>query len=324
MDLRSSPRHSRRGFIQKVNPGNLATALSKSNSPQLEVIDFSSVGGALADEPNNSIAARKASAWSKRDLNNNTRHSAPASKRLLGQVLAASTCSYRINAHTESMSDGTRRQTFDNGSLVKKDALGRVLEIYSSFAECLFLTYDNAGELSSFIRTNARGSLHSTGNKGQHGVIVRDAAGRVKAVGEFMTVDPWGRFYLHTNQGQFFSVDLVHGVHCERRRIVNQDGRINFVTAVFAHDGFRMATVYARARQVEARCRQVTYRFYGRDGTVVEFGSEDAFRHLNASRSMAPGSFPVNESWMRRRQAHTAWESVNEYLSRELVQALAP
>lgn len=41
MDLKSSPRHSRQGFFQKVNRSGFAAALCKGPSNQAEIIDFS-------------------------------------------------------------------------------------------------------------------------------------------------------------------------------------------------------------------------------------------------------------------------------------------
>lgn len=227
--------------------------------------------------------------------------------------------SKRMHLHVEILSCGKRVETFDNGSVICKDALGRVTEIFSSFGDSFYFVYGECGELSSFTRTGAEGKVHSTGKKGKNSVTVRDADGRVKAIGECMSVDPWGCFYLHSKDGQYFCLDLVGGIHSERRRLITEDGKIEYITSAFAHDGFRMATLYASAAAQLASKRQLrstTYRFYGRDGTAVEFVSEDHLREYRPSRSLPPGSFPVNSMWIHARQAHTAWESVKEYLSR--------
>lgn len=221
----------------------------------------------------------------------------------------------RLKVRVQQLSDGKRTEVFENGSIVNKDALGRVVEVSSRLGESMFFSYDSNGELVSFKRIDSNRALHSTGERGRNGVTVRDGQGRVKALGECMTVDPWGRFYLHTHDDQYFCLDLVAGVHCERRCLINLDGELNFLTAAFTHDGFRMATVYAKGVAPD-HLRVMTYRFYGRDGTVIEFSSEHDFNDLNPSRSLPPGSFPVHATWMRRHQAHTAWESVREYLCR--------
>lgn len=231
--------------------------------------------------------------------------------------------SYRQNLQVKILSGGARLETFHSGSVITKDALGRVIELESQFGECLYFSYDAFGELISLTRTELDGSLHSTARKERQSVIVRDAAGRVKAIGEFMSVDPWGRFYLHTRDDQYFCLDLVAGVHCERRRLVKPDGKIDYISAAFTHDGFRMATVYAKTRKTGSKQRQISYRFYGRDGSVVHFRSEEEFKDLNPARSMPPGSFSVHNSWLRARQAQTAWESVKEYLSLVAVQTQA-
>ena len=226
---------------------------------------------------------------------------------------------HRMHLHVETLADGKRIETFDNGSMVNKDALGRVIEIFGKLGDSLFITYGAGGELETFTRTDARGRLHSNGKLSKNGVTVRDGDGRVKAMGESMTVDPWGCFYLHTKDGQYFCLDLVGGIHCERRRLINANGKVEFITSAFAHDGFRMLTLYASPDAEEANHkaqRHTTYRFYGRDGTAIEFFSDDHFRNLCPTRSLPPASFPVHSSWMQRRQAGSAWESVKEYLSR--------
>ncbi|MBX9686600.1 MAG: hypothetical protein K2X27_07850 [Candidatus Obscuribacterales bacterium] len=225
--------------------------------------------------------------------------------------------SYRLqHIHTELLADGRRKESFDNGAVIYKDELGRVLEVISRHGERMLFTYDRYGELSEFTRLEARGEVHSKGSKGKHGVSVRDSEGRVKAVGECMTVDPWGRFYLHSHDGQYFCLDLVAAIHCERRKLLSAEGLVNYVTAAFARDGFRMATVFAVSRSDKLGPREITYRFYGRDGTLVEFRSEEEFRLMSPLRSMPPGSLPVHKSWLHCRQAYTAWDSVKEYLSR--------
>ncbi|MBX9572809.1 MAG: hypothetical protein K2X77_28185 [Candidatus Obscuribacterales bacterium] len=225
----------------------------------------------------------------------------------------------RMHLHVEVLSGGKRVETFDNGSRICKDALGRVTEIFSSFGDSFYFNYGEGGELFSFTRTNKAGKVHSKGQRGSNSVTIRDAEGRVKAIGECMSVDPWGCFYVHSKDGQYFCLDLVGGIHSERRRLVNAEGKVEYITSAFAHDGFRMATLYASAsvKAISRRpLRSITYRFYGRDGTAVEFVSEDHLRESRPSRSLPPGSFPVNSTWIHARQAHTAWESVKEYLSR--------
>lgn len=227
--------------------------------------------------------------------------------------------SKRMHLHVEILSCGKRVETFDNGSIVCKNALGRVTEIFSSFGDSFYFTYGEQGELFSFTRTSKTGNVHSRGERGQDSVSVRDAEGRVKAIGESMSVDPCGCFYLHSKDGQYFCLDLVGGIHSERRRLINADGKVEYITSAFAHDGFRMATLYASAvsrNSSRGPLRATTYRFYGRDGTAIEFVSEDHLRESRPSRSLPPGSFPVNSTWIHARQAHTAWESVKEYLSR--------
>ncbi|MBY0551710.1 MAG: hypothetical protein K2W95_30785 [Candidatus Obscuribacterales bacterium] len=217
----------------------------------------------------------------------------------------------RMNVHVELLPGGKRMETFSNGSMLTKDGLGRVVEVRSTFGDCLFLEYSAFGHLESFTRIDSKGFAHSDGKREKHGVTVRDAEGRVRAAGESMTIDPWGCLYLHTLDGQYFSLDLVAGTHCERRRVLNPGGSVDFLTAIFAHDGFRMASMYAVTGG-----KSIRYRFYGRDGTVVEFSSEDDVKSCRPTLSCAPGTKPVHKTWLKRPQARTAWESVFDYLSR--------
>lgn len=217
----------------------------------------------------------------------------------------------RMHVHVELLPGGKRMETFSNGSMLTKDGLGRVVEVRSTFGDCLFLEYSAFGHLESFTRIDSKGFAHSDGKREKHGVTVRDAEGRVRAAGESMTIDPWGCLYLHTLDGQYFSLDLVAGTHCERRRVLNPGGSVDFLTAIFAHDGFRMASMYAVTGG-----KSIRYRFYGRDGTVVEFSSEEDVKSCRPTLSCAPGTKPVHKTWLKRPQARTAWESVYDYLSR--------
>lgn len=237
----------------------------------------------------------------------------------------------RQRPQVEISPDGQRLEIFEGGSRIVKDVLGRVVEVRSQHGDCLYLQYGPFGKLDSFARTDSRGRPHSLGRVEKYSVVVRDGEGRVRATGESMTVDPRGRFYLHALDGQFFSLDLVSGIHCERRRMPAGSGSAKYITALFAYDGFRMATMFARQTPVpaeeslwdddgatygEARETQLAFRFYGRDGSLIEFESENDLRELNPCRVMPPGSKPVHSSWLKNRQASTAWQAVLEYLTR--------
>ncbi len=346
MDTSSIPRHSRRGFIQKVNPANLATVLSDSWARlQEEIIDFS-VPEAGESELSKGDEAKYIALLSQlaREILADHEQKPDAGKMgwidcrpAASQELAhpgtgnlnpadfvfpeardkrrfRSTAASRLQVQTVILPDGRRQEKFDNGSTLYKDELGRVVEVYSSFGESLFFRYTHTGELSSFIRTSESGEIHSTGEKNKKQVTVRDAQGRVKAIGEYMSVDSLGRFYLHAYDRQYFCLDLVAGIHCERRRILTSENQVNYVTCAFAIDGFKMATVYSRV--LNSGHSQVNYRFFGRDGSLIEFVSDDEFKDLKPSKSMPPCSKQVHRGWRRSRQAHTAWESVREYRCR--------
>jgi YD repeat-containing protein len=220
----------------------------------------------------------------------------------------------------EILPDGQRVEYFPDGAEVVRDALGRVTEVKSAGGERLSLQYDSCGNLDSFVRTDVRSRVHSEGRRDKHGVVVRDPEGRVRAAGESMTVDPHGRLSIHNTDGQFVSLDLVRALHIERRRPPAADGFWSTVTAVFAHDGFRMVT---RFHGVAAEpfagsgwwlAGADLIRFYGRDGSLVEFYSEEDVRRLHPARVLSPGSVHIDAGLRGRHQAGTAWEAVKEYV----------
>jgi len=224
----------------------------------------------------------------------------------------------------EVFADGQRIEYFDNGSQIAKDPLGRVTEVKSASAEQLSFQYDSCGNLDSFVRTDARAATHSDGRRDKHGIVVRDPEGRVRAAGESMTVDPLGCLCIHNFDGQFVSIDMVRGLHIERRRLPDSQGAWQMVTAVFAHDGFRMASQFLDCSPglggrrsyglVSDPADNDVLRFYGRDGSLVEFDSEEELRRIRPARVLAPGSLHVDSIWRGKHQAGTAWGSVREYL----------
>jgi hypothetical protein len=226
----------------------------------------------------------------------------------------------RGRRHPEVIStpEGGRVELFDAGSRVVKDVMGRVVEVHSQYGDCLFLQYGDFGKIDSFKRTDAQGKTHSDGRQDKHGVVVRDQEGRVRAAGESMTVDPRGCFYLHGIEGQYFSLDLVTAMHSERRSIADEQGGARFVTSHFTHDGFRMATMFGPLIDggTAGGAPPARFRFYGRDGTIIEFASEDDLFELKPTLVSVPAARPVHDGWLSRRQAVTAWESVHDYLMR--------
>lgn len=222
-----------------------------------------------------------------------------------------------LPAHVELMPDGQRVESFACGGFITKDVLGRVTEVRSARGETLWLRYSAGGKLESFVRTDSHGRTHSRGEADRHGVVVRDQEGRVRASGVSMTVDPLGCFYLHTQDGQFFAVDLIHGFHVERRMAAMHFCRDKYITAFFSRDGFRMATKVACQGTDHGGTGQLCgFRFYGRDGTMLEFSSGEHVKSRRPSQILPPGSFPVHKSWRRQRQGNSAWHSLHQYLTR--------
>lgn len=227
----------------------------------------------------------------------------------------------RLAPEAETTKEGFRIERFRGGSEITKDQLGRVLFVHSSSGESISLHYDNDGNLDSFYRNDAKGRVHSVGKRDRHGVVIRDADGRARAAGESMVVDPHGCLSVHNHDGQMVSVDLVRGLHMERRRWPDGSGHMSTVTAVFAHDGFRMATHFHEVILIDINepaglnsDKVSPLRFYGRDGSMIEFASEDDLVAVNPQKVLPPGSLCVEPKWRGKRQSGTAWESVQEYL----------
>jgi hypothetical protein len=238
-----------------------------------------------------------------------------------GQAVAALAKRHkqRFTPTVTATPDRLRFESFVNGAELTKDALGRVLEVHSPCGERLSLQYDGDGNLESFQRCDSQGRTHSICRKDGHGVVVRSADGRARAAGESLTVDPHGCLSIHNHDGQMVTIDLVRGYHIERRRLADATGHLSTITAVFAADGFRMTThfhevILKGGNQSYAGEKVSPIRFYGRDGSLVEFSGEDDLLAVHPAKVLAPGSFYVCEAWRGKRQAGTAWEAVQEYL----------
>jgi len=231
----------------------------------------------------------------------------------------------RSNRH-----NGERVETFPNGARVVKDSIGRVQEIVSERGVSVTLRYDEKGHLASFVRADAKGTIHSQGEADSHGVLVRDGRGRVKAQGESMQVDAGGCVSIAREDGQFWSIDLVRSVHTERRLLPDANGQWISMTALFCSDGFRMTTRFRPVQRNEFQPDMQesltsnvnfsggedsgSYRFYGRDGSIVDFASDSELEQLKPAHVSPPGSKKVPCSHQGKRQAGTAWESLREYV----------
>ncbi|CAN5368274.1 hypothetical protein BH11CYA1_BH11CYA1_30340 [soil metagenome] len=257
------------------------------------------------------------------------------------------TASIKMRPRVEIRDGGNGRcsvETFPSGAKVVKDDIGRVQEIVSERGICVVLGYDEKGHLSSFVRHDASGVVHSQGEVDGPGVLVRDGRGRVKAQGESMQVDARGCVSIAREDGQFWSIDLIRSVHTERRLLPDANGDWISMTALFCSDGFRMTTRFRKVQGLESEAlnnggRQFnaaatvtskpnniiesdfsrtedsgTYRFYGRDGSIIDFNSDSELEQLKPKNVLPPGSKPVPAVHRGKRQAGTAWEALREYV----------
>ena len=262
------------------------------------------------------------------------------------------TAAIKMRPRVEIKDSGSGRgsvETFPSGAKVVKDDIGRVQEIVSDRGVCVVLGYDDKGHLCSFVRHDASGVVHSQGEVDGPGVLVRDGRGRVKAQGESMQVDARGCVSIAREDGQFWSIDLIRSVHTERRLLPDANGDWISMTALFCSDGFRMTTRFRKVQGLESEALSHgggsrdranacatsaataktsnfveadfsraedsgTYRFYGRDGSIIDFSSDSELEQLKPKSVLPAGSKPVPAAHRGKRQAGTAWEALREYV----------
>ncbi|MDR3613129.1 MAG: hypothetical protein P4L53_06165 [Candidatus Obscuribacterales bacterium] len=233
---------------------------------------------------------------------------------------------------TRILNNGRRFESYDTGAVLEKDEFGRVTQIRSRSGASISIYYDRDGSPEGFVRIDEKGKTHSIAECDRQGVVVRDEHGRPRAQGDSLSVDQRGCLSICRSDGQFWSVDLVYGRHIERRRLSDEAGLWHILTGIFAADGFRMVTLFQKVTEsprdvgvvtIEAANQWWTnaplatgsFRFYGRDGSVIEFISEDALTNLQPTHVWSPGTRQVDVVWKGRHQAGTAWDSVQEYVS---------
>jgi hypothetical protein len=233
---------------------------------------------------------------------------------------------------TRILNNGRRFESYDTGAVLEKDEFGRVTQIRSRSGASISIYYDRDGSPEGFVRIDEKGKTHSIAECDRQGVVVRDEHGRPRAQGDSLSVDQRGCLSICRSDGQFWSVDLVYGRHIERRRLSDEAGLWHILTGIFAADGFRMVTLFQKVTESPRSAGVVTieaanqwwtnaplatgsFRFYGRDGSVIEFISEDALTNLQPTHVWSPGTRQVDAVWKGRHQAGTAWDSVQEYVS---------
>lgn len=212
-----------------------------------------------------------------------------------------------------------RYEDTSQGARIIKDALGRVLYVKSPRQIALSYTYDQVGRLVYWMKTDGAGHVHSIGecvydnlleNKDRI-VTVRDGMGRIISQGHSASVAPDGTLTVRRLDGQFWSVDIIRELSVERRAIERSDVNWNFVTALMAEDGFRLASKFQALHTNDT----TKFRFYGRDGSVVQFDSEDALLAKTPDNAYAAGSRQIHPQFSYRdgKKARTAWDAVYEY-----------
>ena len=225
---------------------------------------------------------------------------------------------------------GRRIESHENGAVLEKDELGRVTQIRARCGEIISIYYGRDGAPEGFVRTDAKGVLHSVAECDAQGVVLRDENGRVRAAGESLSIDPLGRISISRSDGQYWSIDLARQMLSEKRRLSDAKGKWTALTAVFAADGFRMMTLFQKlspnvGQQVRshdeanriwssAAVETGNFRFYGRDGSTIEFDSEEALANFAPMNVSSPAVRPIEPRWQAKQQAGTAWQSVHEYV----------
>jgi len=222
---------------------------------------------------------------------------------------------------TKSCLGGHRLESYENGASVTKDELGRVVEVSSSDKQQMFVTYSPSGFLKVFCLLDAFANVLLIGEHNEQGVVVKGPNGQIKVVGEYMSAGPNGCLTVHRLDGQFWTIDLVLNSFTERRFFVDRQERAHCLTAIFSDDGFRMMTRFQELPSIskvdlesslswQGSPSQVSLRFYGRDGSMVEFDSDESLESLRP-KLVLPG---VLKAAPGPRNNRTAWDAVERYL----------
>lgn len=224
--------------------------------------------------------------------------------------------------------DGQRVEVYARGSELTKDDAGNVIKAVSREGNQISVRYASDGNLRSFTMLKHTGEPHSTGELNGHSVIIRDEHGRVKALGESMSLSKSGCLTIHQFDGQFLSVDFVRELHAERRYVENKLNKVFRLTACFAFDGFRFMTNFQAFNCGAPHADDADgnhwipstaepqgpalFRFYGRDGSLLQFRSQAELMRIESSAMRLARSVVSSAS-----QGHgqTAWDSVNLYAS---------
>ncbi len=255
---------------------------------------------------------------------------APSTRANLLATLQETACKTQVRV--KSLPQGRRLECHENGAVLEKDEFGRVTQVRTRVGEILSIYYGQDGAAEGFVRTDARGRLHSVGDVDANGVTVRDNNGRLRALGESLSIDSNGKLSICRSDGQYWSLDLLRELMVEKRKLCNEQGTWTSMTAIFAGDGFRMMTHFQDLedptelmisdQRVGPPSSGVSnlgpdagrFRFYGRDGSMIEFLSEQELASLLPTYVSAPGVRPIEPRWQSKHQAGTAWNSVQEFL----------
>jgi hypothetical protein len=212
-------------------------------------------------------------------------------------------------------------QVYPYGARIKKNKLGQIVEISSPLGQQIAFEHSPQGVLKSFTRLFSSSKVHSVGALEQDRVVVKDGEGEVILVGESMTVSPSGCLIIRGSKEEFSCVDLMRGMYTERRYIRRRSGVLVSLTAVFAFDGFRMVTAFQsipdesdqsnKSSQYSQAVPENCWRFYGRDGSMIEFDSYEKFKLRQPSYTRSAETKAITSTFQGRAQGHTAWDSVS-------------
>lgn len=206
---------------------------------------------------------------------------------------------------------------FDGGR-IQTNGLKKIVEICSIAGDRITFQYSSAGELHAFTRFSPAGAVVSNGVDSDGRVVVKDASGRVLLNGEGMSLTASGCLTIGEGPGQTLSIDLLRAVYTERKLVESESGSRFALTAMFALDGFRTVTCFQPllnngngGRAEESSQEQVFMRFYGRDGSMLSFDSEENLKSFSPSQIEPPGSKLVKSVFVEESPAHTAWDAVH-------------
>ncbi|PWU03520.1 MAG: hypothetical protein C5B53_00385 [Candidatus Melainabacteria bacterium] len=212
----------------------------------------------------------------------------------------------------EPWSSERQLQVLERGAYIRRNSLEQIIEVCSSKGEKIGFGYSPDGSLRIFTRFSSSAEVQALGVWEADQVIVKDSSGSVILVGESMEISETGSLTIHQSERHVYRIDLIHELYTEKQEVEGRDGQLYCLKAIFALDGFRMSTCFESRpeNRYDLEQAQLLFRFYGRDGSFLEFDSEERLRTLEPLQSADQGTRTVKPNFIACLDGTTAWDSV--------------